>query len=162
MSDNAAAINPAEDPWGIPATSVSWDVVPPFTITGLVTGQEMAQQTSFDDKKPLFWEDGRPRKKVIVSLQCKPDNRLDITDDGKRSLHMRIPSALFAAVREAINEAGLKTLPTGGTHTLTVTYTKDGEQSAADKRAKRNPPKEFVALLLEATDSDESAAEPPF
>jgi len=158
VPENSSVIDPAEDPWGIPPTSVSWDVTPPFTIEGVIIKQEMAQQLNFDSKKPEAWDDGRPKKKVIVTLQCKPAE--DATDDdGLRSIHARIPSALFASIRDAIREAGLKTLPTGGTHLLSVTYTQDGEQTAAEIRSKRTPPKEFVSLLSPAGDSETS--EPP-
>lgn len=157
MSEDSV-INPAEDPWGIPPQSVSWDVTPPFEIEGVIIKQEMAQQLDFDDKKPLFWDDGRPRKKVIVTIQGKPaEDGAD--DDGMRSIHARIPSALFAAIRTAIREAGLKTLPVGGSHLLNLTYTGDAEQTPAEKKAKRTPAKEFVALISPAVDF---SSEPPF
>jgi hypothetical protein len=155
--NNASVIDSSEDPWGIPPASVSWDVEPPFTVEGIITRQEMAQVLDFDSKKPQFWDDGRPRKKVIVTLQCKPDETLE-NDDGKRSIHMRIPSALFAAVREAIREAGEKTLPIGAQ--LSITYTGNAAQTAAEKKAKRSPAKEFAALIITTSDSDTS--EPPF
>lgn len=156
MSEDSVStpINPAEDPWGLPPVSVSWDVEPPFTVSGVILRQEMAQQTDFDSKKPLTWEDGRPRKKVIVTLQCAPADPADgePDDDGLRAIHARIPSALFASIREAIREAGLKTLPVGGTHRLDITYTQDGAQTAAEKKAKRSPPKEYVSLISDAAE----------
>jgi hypothetical protein len=157
MSDEHSVINPDENPWAIPPKSISFDVPPPYTVAGIIVKQELAQQTDFDTKKPLFWDDGRPRKKVIVTLQCKPDDD-EADDDGLRAIHMRIPSAIFAAVREAIREAGNKTLPVG--EYLTLTYTGDAAQTAAEKRQKRSPAKEFVALISPAQDSETS--EPPF
>lgn len=157
MPDNASVIDPSEDPWGIPPVSISWDVTPPFEVSGIIVKQELAQQTDFDTKKPLFWEDGRPRKKVIITLQCQPD-ATDENDDGLRSIHARIPSALFASIRDAVREAGLKTLPVGGTHELTTNYVKDADQTTAEKKAKRSPAKEFVSLITLAGDT----SEPPF
>jgi hypothetical protein len=149
-------INPDEDPWGIPPTSISWDVEPPFTVgPGLIVKQEIAQQTDFDSKKPFFWEDGRARKKVIITLQCQPDDTEAEDDDGMRSIHAKIPSGIFVAIRDAVKEAGKKTLPVDGEHYLTVTYTGNAAQTAAEKKQKRSPTKEFVALI---TDS----SEPPF
>lgn len=161
MPENASVIDPTEDPWGIPPVSVSWDVTPPFTVEGIVTKWEMAQQTAFEAGKvgkPLTWDDGRPRKKVIITMQCKADET-DENDDGLRSVHVKIPSALFAAIRDALREAGKKSLPDDGTHILSLTYTKDSEQTAAERKAKLNPAKEFVALLSPTADSDTS--EPP-
>lgn len=157
MPENSV-IDPTEDPWGIPPKSISWDVTPPFEVSGLILKQEMAQQTDFDSKKPLYWDDGRPRKKVVITLQCKPDETED-NDDGLRQVHARIPSALFASIRDAVREAGLKTLPVGGTHELSVNYTQDGPQTPAEKKAKRSPPKEFVSLILAA--ADDATSEPP-
>lgn len=159
-----SVIDSTEDPWGIPAQSISWDVPIGTTVEGLITGQEMAQQTNFtgDGKpgKPLFWEDGRPRKKVIVHLECKPDENADEPDDGKRAMHVKIPSALFASIRKAIQEAGLKSLPVDRTHILAVTYTDDAEQTAAEKKAKRNPQKLYESLIVAAGDDFDS--ESPF
>lgn len=161
MPENSV-IDPTEDPWGLPPTSVSWDVTPPFEIQGVILRQEMAQVLNFDTKKPEFWDDNRPKKKVIITLQCKPDETLEAgTDDGLRAIHARIPSALFASIRDAIREAGLKTLPVGGTHILAVTYTGDGAQTPAEIKQKRTPPKEFVSLVMPATDSDTPDSEPP-
>jgi hypothetical protein len=156
-------IDPNEDVWAVPPTAVSWDVQPPFTVSGLILKSENAQQTDFETKRPLFWDDGRPRKKVIVTLGGKP-NPEEEGDDGLRAIHARIPSALFTAMRDAVKEAGLKTLPTGGTHWMDVTYTQDGEQTKQEIRAKRSPPKEFIALITEAADSDTGGedSEPPF
>jgi hypothetical protein len=156
MADSSV-IDPNEDPWGIPAKSVSWDVEPPFTVEGLIIKQEMAQQTDFDSKKPLYWEDGRPRKKVIITLQTKEAD--DENDDGLRTIHARIPSALFNSIRDAVREAGLKTLPAEGTHILSTTYTQDGPQTPAERKAKRNPPKEYESLILPA--ADDASSEPP-
>jgi hypothetical protein len=157
MPDNASVIDPAEDPWGIPPVSISWDVTPPFEVSGVIVKQEMAQVLNYDTKKPETWDDGRPKKKVIITLKTTLGDN-DDTDDGLRAIHVRNPSALFAAIRDAIREAGLKTLPLGGTHELMVTYTKDSEQTPAEIRSKRTPAKEFVALITPAGDT----SEPPF
>ena len=158
MPENSV-IDPNEDPWGIPPVSVSWDVTPPFEVRGVILRQEMAQQTTFPlpgkPAKPDFWEDGRPKKKVIITLQCKPDETLE-NDDGLRSIHARIPSALFASVRDAVREAGLKTLPVGGTHELACTYLEDGQQTPAEIKQKLNPPKVFVSMISPLTDSQTS------
>jgi hypothetical protein len=149
-------IDAANDPWAMPPTAVSWDVEPPFTVTGRIVKQEMAQQLKFDDKKPDYWDDGRPKRKVIVTLESKPADD-DPTDDGLRSIHAKIPSALYASIRDAIREANLRTLPVNGTHYLAITYTKDTDQTPAEIRSKRSPAKEFVSLI-----SDQDLSEAPF
>ena len=139
-------IDPEENPWGVPAPSISFDVQPPFTVEGLVTKQEMAQQLDIKTRKPLVWDDGRPRKKVILTMQCKPDQTL-ADDDGMRQLHVKIPGGLYASINKAVKEAGVRT-PVG--NHLTVTYTQD-EPGTGGKGL--SPTKEFDSLISPPDDS---------
>lgn len=145
MSEDRELVDPTEDPWAVPPKAFSFDGEPPISIEGDVVAQEMAQQVDFDTKKPLTWDDGRPRKKVIVTLQT--ELREDENDDGLRQLHVRIPSALRTSISEAMREAGKRQLV--GNH-LATTYTKDGPQTPAEVRAKRTPPKEYESLVSDA------------
>jgi hypothetical protein len=147
------AVNPNEDPWALPPPSISWNVEPPLTIEGTVLSQEMAQRLSIKDKTPEHWDDGRPKKKVIITLQCKPDET-DTEDDGRRQLHVNIPSALHTSIREAIKEAGQRTLLVG--NGLAVTYTHDEAPAAKGLSGT----KQYESLVSPTSDSTQS--EPPF
>lgn len=153
---------PEEDFWQDATPSFSFDGEPRITIRGMVLAQERTQQTHYDTKEPLTWNDGRPRLKLILTMRCAEgdltltdENNVDDAEDGyvTRMLHIRIPSGGYRAIKEGIKAAGRKTLRNGDT--LTLTYDHDGEQSAEDKRRKRTPPKEYEALV-------EPSDEPPF
>lgn len=140
-----------EDLWGVPPQSISWDVEPPMRVEGIVLSQQKAQRLNYDTKKPETWDDGRPKLKVIVELQTEEEDGEG--DDGKRQLHVNIPSALFAAIRTAIQSVPGRRMFDGDR--LAVEYTHDAEQTPAEKRAKRNPAKQFTA---EVTPRSEFAA----
>jgi hypothetical protein len=140
---------PFEDVWGMPPASISWDITPPYEVKGVVEGQELAQQLDITTRKPLVWDDGRPRKKIIITLATDIRDPENPSDDGRRQMHVKIPSGLFAAIRDALKAADARTLMIG--HRLSVTYTSDGKA----ERKGMSPPKEYAALI-------ESAGEAPF
>lgn len=141
MTDTMA--DQQEDLWAIPAQSISWDVEPPHRVEGIVLSQQKTQRLNYDTKKPEFWDDGRPKMKVIVELQT--DLEESEGDDGKRQLHVPIPSALFAAIRTAIQSVPGRRMFDGDR--LAVEYTHDADQTPAEKKAKRSPQKLFDAEL---------------
>lgn len=94
------------------------------SVVGTITDQEVRQQTDLDTNKPLFWDDGRPRMQLVVTLQT--DLRDDGDDDGLRRLYVKGKS-LTDAVREAVRLAGARGLETGGR--LKVAYVGDGVPS---------------------------------
>ena len=146
---------PEEDFWQDATPSFSFDGVPPITAHGIVLSQQRVQQTDFESGDPMFWKDGRPRLKVVIELQCDPSevegNPTEFEtadDDGKRMLHVRIPSGAYTAIKKGIKDAGRKTLRNGDD--LTLTYARDGK-----KEKGKTAPKEFDALIIPAN-------EPPF
>ena len=126
------------------------------TVTGTVVDFDMRDQTDFTTGKPLTWDDGNPRKQLVVTLQTEEQTEPD--DDGKRRLFIK--GQMQGAVRDAVQKAGANGLAKGGT--LTVQYYADGEQ------AKRgfNPPKLYRAKYAEPTmpvgDGSDPGAELPF
>jgi hypothetical protein len=101
-------------------------------VMGTVLAAEPGQQTDIDGK-PLFWDDGKPRMQVVVSLQT--DDREDDDDDGVRKLYVK--GQMLKAVQEVVRPH--KGLSVGGK--LAVQYTGDGEQ----KTRGYNPPKLYKA-----------------
>ena len=118
--------------WQGAAPSISWDTPPPATFEGTITAQDTGVQTDFESGEALTWADGRPRRKVIVTLSDK--------EGDLHSLHVRIPSNLYGAIKTAIKLQGVQGLRPGDW--LSVTYTGDGE-----KVGRKNPPKLFDVVL---------------
>lgn len=96
------------------------------SITGIITGQEVRQQTDIATGDPLVWANGDPRMQLIVTLQTTL--RDDDDDDGLRNLYVKGSKkagskSLHDAVASAVRQAGAKGLEDGAT--LTVTYVGD-------------------------------------
>jgi hypothetical protein len=107
------------------------------TVSGTICRDpEVQQQREIDSGKPKFWDDGNPRKQIVIHLQTAGRDPELEDDDGVRAIYVR--GNMLRAVREAVRKAGGK-LETGGV--LTVTYTGDGERKAAGF----NPPKLYTA-----------------
>ncbi|MEU4332354.1 hypothetical protein [Nonomuraea dietziae] len=108
------------------------------TVTGQICAQpEVIQQTDLDTGKPLFWDDGRPRMQLVVTVQTNLRDPEMPDDDGQRKFYVR--AKLQDAVRQAVRAAKARGLEIGGT--LSITYAADGEQT----RRGFNPPKIYTA-----------------
>lgn len=104
------------------------------TVKGKVVSATAAQQTDFDSGELLFWDDGKPRMQLVITLDTdERDPNID-GDDGHRRIFAK--GAMLSAIRKALNGAEMQV---GGT--LAVKYTEDGEA----KRKGMSPPKLFVA-----------------
>lgn len=114
---------------------------PGTSATGRVVGQPRSQQQhDFATKKPVFWEDGRPKMQVVINLQTDLRDPSVPFDSGMRSLYVKGKNQT-AAVRAAVRESGAAKVAEGGT--LTITYTGDGQPSGTGK-----PPKEWAARYV--------------
>lgn len=106
-----------QDPFagGESAPSLSFKDAPIGTsYTGVVTEvPKLVQSRDFETGNPATWPDGNPKMSAVVNL----------TVNGEpRSLWAAKPSAMFAAVQKAQQDAGQRIMPGG---TLTVTYVGD-------------------------------------
>lgn len=81
-------------------------------VWGVIAHAETRQQISMDDSAPLFWEDGKPRMQVVVTLQTEEQD--DDEDDGLRRVYVKVPSQMLAAMRKAVTAAGAKGIEEGG------------------------------------------------
>lgn len=104
-------------------------------VSGCVQDTEVKQQTDFDTGAPLFWDDGKPRMELVVTLET--DERDDDDDDGIRKLYVK--GQMQQAVADAVRKAGQRGLATGGR--LAVKF--DGEEAPTKKG--RSPKKLYVA-----------------
>ena len=122
--------------------------------TGEITAMTTRQQTSIDDGKPLYWDNGDPRMMLVITLQTDAQEGED--DDGLRSLYVRggnytvasgSGSSMATAVRDAVRKSGAKRIETGAS--LTVKYTGTGKAT----RGGMNAPKLYTATYRPPTQS---------
>jgi len=129
---------------------------PGTTVTGRIARTpEVQQQREIDTGKPKFWDDGTPRKQIVVQLQTTQRDPAIPDDDGIRAVYIR--GNMLTAVRQAVRSSGAQ-LETGGT--LSITYTGDGEASSRGF----NPPKLYTAVYTpgsQAAVNDLLAADTP-
>lgn len=122
-----------------------------YSFTTVEPPKEM-QDTDFTTGKPLVWEDsGKPKLKVVISVDVEGE---------EYGLWMKKPSALFAAVKDAMREAGLKSLPVGTKGVVKYTGDKKNE-----KNDRLNPAKQFAVKLTPAAPApaaDPFSQDPPF
>lgn len=89
-------------------------------VKGTVVRSVRGQQTEFGTGKPLFWDDGKPREQVIITLATDEHDASQPDDDGQRNLYVK--GQMQKAVGEALKQAGA-TLEVGGV--LAVQYVGD-------------------------------------
>jgi hypothetical protein len=107
------------------------------TITGRVLTAEVQQDRDFLSGNLLTWDNGDPRKVLIVTIATDlHDPKID-NDDGARRIWAR--SALAGAIKGAVARSGARFLPGG---TLTITYTHDKEPTGPKKQY---PSKQYTA-----------------
>ncbi|MFE6846536.1 hypothetical protein [Streptomyces sp. NPDC057686] len=126
--------------------SASFDGTPPITWEGTIVEFGKQQKRDFDTNEPVFWNDGRPKEVLRVTLRTSQRDPSDPEDDGQRAVYLEWKKAW--AVRDAVKASGAKFEPGGY---LSLTYTHDG-QLPPGKRGK--PPKEFKAMYSPPEPSD--------
>jgi hypothetical protein len=87
-------------------------------VSGFITNMEVRQQSDIDGELK-FWDDGKPRMQLVVTLETLLAEGDD--DDGLRKLYVK--GQMTKAVQDAVRKAGQKGLKEGGQ--LVVKYDKD-------------------------------------
>lgn len=88
------------------------------TVGGPIVEQpELRQQTDFDTDALLFWDDGKPRMQLVVTVQTSLRDPSREDDDGRRRFYIK--GNLQGAVRDAVRAAKASSLEVGGTLTVT-------------------------------------------
>jgi hypothetical protein len=123
-------------------------------VWGDVVHSEVRQQTDFDSGELLFWNDGKPRLQLVISLQTEEQD--DEEDDGVRKVYAK--GNMLKAIRAAIAKAGARGIENGGK--LAVQYVGDGPKPPRGfppklYGAKYEPPVYSTAL------PDDPGDEPP-
>ena len=121
---------------GTSTLSVSWKDAPVgTTVEGvIIESPELVQSRDFDTDEPAFWpgvngQPGNPKMAAVIKLSI---------DGEERAVWAVKPSAMFAAIADAIKKAG-SGLAVGGT--LAIRYT--GDKPNANPRL--NAAKQFAA-----------------
>ena len=120
---------------GTSTPSVSWKDAPVGTVVEgiVIEPPELVQSRDFDTDEPAFWpasngQPGNPKMAAVIKLSI---------DGEERAVWAVKPSAMFAAIADAIKHAGAP-IAVGGT--LTMKYTGDKPNS----NPKKNPAKQFA------------------
>jgi hypothetical protein len=135
------------------AKSFQWGETPGTICRGTIESAEMRQQTSLEDNKPLFWDDGRPRMMLVITLQTAEHDGDD--DDGKRTIYAKggrfevadgEGTSMRDAIAQAVKDAGASSIEPGDE--LAVGFTGRG-------KAKRGytAPKLYAASFKKAAAS---------
>lgn len=90
-------------------------------VWGPILDFQLTDQTEFGSGKVLTWDDGQPKKQVVVTLQTK--DRESDEDDGVRKVYVK--GQMQRAVADAIRATGAEGMERGGM--LLIRYTGDGE-----------------------------------
>ena len=113
-------------------------------IKGTIITAEERQQVDLDTEKPAFWDDGKPKMQLVITLQTDERDPEDPEDEGVRNLYVKgskkpESKSMAAAVILALRAAKVRTIEVGGL--LAVAYVGDGEPT----RRGFNPPKQYEA-----------------
>lgn len=104
-------------------------------IVGVILDTSVRQQTDFESGELLYWQDGKPRMQLVITLQTELNEELD--DDGQRRIYAK--GQMLTAIREAVKKAGAKGIAEGGK--LFVRYVSDAEP----KRRGLSGEKQYIA-----------------
>ena len=82
-------------------------------VSGEIIAMNKRQQTSLDDNKPQYWDDGSPKMMLVITLAT--DLRDGEDDDGARNVYLRggkfdvasgKGTSSLTAVRDAVKRSG--------------------------------------------------------
>ncbi|QIS06799.1 hypothetical protein F5X71_34820 [Nocardia brasiliensis] len=113
-------------------------------VGGVITkAPEVVQQTDLKDGKLLYWDDGKPKMQIIVTIQTAL--REDAEDDGLRRFFLKQSTDQLRAVSTALEHVGKREVEEGGF--LAIRYIGDGTSTTPGYNAPRlhsaiySPPK---------------------
>ena len=128
------------------------------TVKGTITETpELRQQTDFDSGDPLFWDDGKPKMQLVVTLATDQRDPSNPEDEGTRRLYVK--GKMQQAVASAIRKSGAKGLEVGGT--LTIAYIGDDEPKKRGMSGAKLYSAEYASPAAAFLAQDEPAAPRP-
>ncbi len=115
-------------------------------IGGRVTGDaQEIQQRDFDSGDLLFWDDGKPRMQLVVTVDAGITDPTIPGDDGERSIYVK--GQMLQATRDACRRARVKAIVEGCF--FEVTYIDDEPLP----KGKRGYPKKLYEVVVKAAPS---------
>jgi len=90
------------------------------SFTGIITNAEVAAVRNYETGEPEFWEDGKPKTQIVVTLATEYGDGAE--DDGERKAYLA--GQKLQAVRQALKDAGMERLDNGTKFTITYSGTK--------------------------------------
>lgn len=90
------------------------------SVTGIITSASREQQTDFDTRAPLVWDNGDPRMETVIIMDTDLRDPEIENDKGARALHLRGGNYELAegegqsgedALRDAMRSSGLRAEP---------------------------------------------------
>ncbi len=134
-------------------------------VKGVIEATEIRSQTDIQTGEVLTWNDGNPRKQIVITLQTTQYDSDE--DDGMRRVYVK--GQMQGALREAVKKAGEHGIGVGGK--LAVKYIADGEQKTRGFNAPKvyqvwyqAPPAEVLSVDDDSPldDSDHPAEDPGY
>lgn len=104
------------------------------SVTGVILSSVIRQQTDMQTKMPAFWDDGKPKNMLAVTIQTELQD--DDDDDGTRNVYFTggnytaasgTGTSRLTALKDALRKAKLKAPEDGDI--LTMTFTGMGKPS---------------------------------
>lgn len=126
------------------------------SFTGTITDLKTVQVRSYDSGEPEFWDDGKPKLQIEVTLATDYIDPSLEEDDGTRRVYLF--GQKLAAAKQEMKSKGISKLEKGMAFTITFTGTKPSSNKKYNDvklygisidQAKSNP--DVDALLAETT-----------
>ena len=95
------------------------------SVAGEIVRSDTMQQRDIKDGKPLFWDDGKPKESLVLSIQT--GEAVDDEDDGIRNVYVKVPSQMLTALRIALRQARAKGIENGAGIRITYVSEKPAE-----------------------------------
>lgn len=134
------------------------------TVTGPIVSVAVRQWSDPATQALGFWDDGKPKEQVIVTLQTTQRDPSMQDDDGTRSVYIKWWGVQRQALIQALHNAGADDIEVGGQ--FTATYTGDGPrpENRAINAAKLysytyKAPSAAAGLIQQATSQQQAPAQ---
>lgn len=98
------------------------------SFTGTITDLETAQVRNYETGDPEFWDDGKPKLQIVVTLATDYLDPEVEGDDGTRKVYLA--GQKLAAAKQAMKEAGISKLEKGFGFTISFV----GEKPSSNKK----------------------------
>lgn len=122
-------------------------------VVGTITELDVTQARKFGTQDLDFWEDGKPKEQLVVTLQTDERDPTIEEDDGRRRIYALQPSELLRTIAAASVDKGTP-LAVGGRlaviHTGTKPHEKPGFNPIKLYDAAYDPPAQSAAADLMA------------